>query len=243
MNGDLLERYATLMAVNSSCGVAAQPSSRLVTHFFPNFDRRHARKESDQSYAKVLPGWRSLCMVEEGTTIARGTTGLKTWEASLRLGGYLVTNPGLLDASQQTVLELGCGTGFLGVMAASLRASEQTRIVMTDLDGQVLEKAKQTVESNVDRCFTDANVELAPLDWIDVQHGQQEACCWLDNVQATLILAADIVFDPALVAPLCSVLKRALCSPISPAPVALVSSTVRNEATFAFFVSTLGTFC
>lgn len=82
-------------------------------------------------------------MLEENTTIARGTTGLKTWEASLRLAAHLFACPDILEGAN--ILELGCGTGFLGLVAANITQSPLGSTVLTDLDGQVLERARHTI--------------------------------------------------------------------------------------------------
>lgn len=53
-----------------------------------------------------------------------------------------------------------------------------------------------------------------------------------------MIIAADIVYDPELIEPLCKVLKLALTSTADeyPQPYALIASTVRNEQTYALFL-------
>ena len=42
----------------------------------------------------VHPGYASATLLESRTTIEAGTTGLRTWSASLVLAEYLITNPG-----------------------------------------------------------------------------------------------------------------------------------------------------
>lgn len=42
----------------------------------------------------VYPGYASATLLESRTTIEAGTTGLRTWSASLVLAEYLITNPG-----------------------------------------------------------------------------------------------------------------------------------------------------
>lgn len=243
INGDLLATYAMLMATANS----NQPGCRYVTHYLPG---SNSLKPSILS-TNLLPGWNMIRMEEEGTTISRGTTGLKTWEASLRLAGHLVANPDLLKCSSQdtsrkaTILELGCGVGLLGVVARYISPPDHN-IIMTDLDGEVLDKARKTAEVHWNQ---EAGLEVHSLDWIDVQEQEQTICHWLDHEAKTdIIIAADIVFDPLLIAPLCSVLARILhrggkaSDTNANLPFALIASTVRNPSTFQLFRETLEKF-
>ena len=42
----------------------------------------------------MYPGYASATLLESRTTIEAGTTGLRTWSASLVLGQYLLAHPG-----------------------------------------------------------------------------------------------------------------------------------------------------
>lgn len=248
INGDLLALYATLMATAN----AGKPGARTVTHYLPG----SGFLKDDIASMHLLPGWQAIQIEEEGTTISRGTTGLKTWEASLRLAGHLFANPSLLtnlspnETRKTTILELGCGVGFLGVVARLLSPT-QHRIIMTDLEGEVLEKTRKTVKEHWNE---NKGLEVQSLDWIEVQEEEEVICHWLDEkVKADIVLAADIVFDPSLIKPLCSVLSRILHSrkeeeePVNESkgfrwPFALIASTVRNPSTFQLFRETLASF-
>lgn len=47
----------------------------------------------------VYPGYASATLLESQTTIEAGTTGLRTWSASLVLAHYLLSNPGVNKSS------------------------------------------------------------------------------------------------------------------------------------------------
>ncbi|PWN35837.1 uncharacterized protein FA14DRAFT_172440 [Meira miltonrushii] len=240
INGDLLATYAMLMATANS----NQPGSRSVTHYLPV----SKSFTGSSSFTPLLPGWNAIQMEEEGTTISRGTTGLKTWEASLRLAGHLVAHPGLLEgpshdmSRKATILELGCGVGLLGVVARYLSPPNH-KIIMTDLDGEVLDKARKTAEEH---WYQSEGLQVHSLDWIDVQEQEQATCQWLDHeAKPDIVIAADIVFDPLLIAPLCSTLALILhrgekaSNMHANLPFALIASTVRNPSTFQLFRQTL----
>lgn len=189
----------------------------------------------------LFPGWCTIETYEDGATVTRGTTGLKTWEASLSLAAFVASNPDLLNKTlEPTILELGCGSGFLSLVAAHVVKRNKARLVLTDLDGEVLQRAQEAVEVN----DVPNNVEMCvePLDWVEVQHDDDRACKFLNELRADLILAADIVFDPSLIEPLCATLNRLMRGHGSNEviPTAYVASTVRNPSTFTQFKETLG---
>ncbi|KAJ3330682.1 hypothetical protein HDU93_000262 [Gonapodya sp. JEL0774] len=68
--------------------------------------------------------------------------GGRTWEAAFILTSYLVRNPHLVRGKR--VLELGCGTGVVGLVAAGLAARD---VVLTDLEC-MLDVARASVELN-----------------------------------------------------------------------------------------------
>lgn len=132
------------------------------------------------------------------------------------------------------ILELGSGAGFLGILCA--RLAYDADIYLTDLEGSVLDRLRETVELN--GLKNAIHVHVAPLDWFD------PAKDLLKNINATLILAADTVYDPDLVEPLAQTIRAALIgdgSPerfsgtATPVPTALVASTVRNPDTYVMF--------
>src|ERR1700759_2854981 len=49
---------------------------------------------------------------------ASGTTGLRTWEASLHLASFLLSEQGSKYIENKRVLELGAGTGLVSIMCA-----------------------------------------------------------------------------------------------------------------------------
>jgi len=89
-----------------------------------------------------------------------GTTGLRTWEAALALAEYLIVShlgrfyrfPGAIVVAGErlveeagSVLELGAGTGLVGIVAARLGAG---RVVVTDGDEGVCDALKAGLERN-----------------------------------------------------------------------------------------------
>lgn len=74
-------------------------------------------------------------------------------------------------------------------------------------------------------------MHLQPLNWLEVDSNT------LDSIAPTLILGADIIFDPDMIPALVSTIKCAL--QYHQHSQALIASTIRNEATYALFLNEL----
>jgi len=138
----LLARYISLIsqptATGAICGSSAPPTM-ISKRYFP--------VEHSPAEHSLLGSCDFVLSVEEGKAISHGTTGLKTWEASLRLAAYLVQHP-YHCAKTRRIIELGSGTGFLGLVCARLACAnggQMSNIYLTDLDGQVLERLNDNV--------------------------------------------------------------------------------------------------
>jgi 2-polyprenyl-3-methyl-5-hydroxy-6-metoxy-1,4-benzoquinol methylase len=86
-------------------------------------------------------------------------TGGWLWPAALVLCRWLATADGIQGSR---VLELGCGTGAVGLYAAALGASE---VMMTDVVPAVLALATANVELNRALWTESTHVEAAALPW------------------------------------------------------------------------------
>lgn len=90
---------------------------------------------------------KTLTLLENRALIsASGTTGLRTWDAALRLGTFLVSQEGQGFVEGKNVLELGAGTGFLSILSVLYLGAN--RILATDGDGQVIEDLKVNMMLN-----------------------------------------------------------------------------------------------
>lgn len=76
-----------------------------------------------------------------------GTTGLRTWEAALHLGSYLLSSPEALSlVKDKAVIELGAGTGLLSFMCAGYLGA--SKVISTDGDEGVVEALKDNAACN-----------------------------------------------------------------------------------------------
>lgn len=79
-----------------------------------------------------------------GLILAEGTTGMRTWEAALRLGTYCTQNPTLVQG--KSILELGAGTGFVSLLCAKCLDAQYT--FATDGDVGVVESIQTNMFLN-----------------------------------------------------------------------------------------------
>jgi predicted nicotinamide N-methyase len=83
-----------------------------------------------------------IVVAESRAIISKGTTGLTSWDSGKLFAEYIAENAGEFDG--KNVVELGCGPGL--VASAMQRLCHTRRMVVTDLDAEVLRLAVRNVE-------------------------------------------------------------------------------------------------
>ena len=114
--------------------------------------------------------------------------GLKTWTSSVLLARRLASLPRDLPEGRVRVLELGAGTGLVGIAAACAWGDDVT---LTDLP-EILQNLQTNVDTN--RELVEAHggkARVLPLDWSDNKNGPVN-----DDDRFTIILAADPLYSP-----------------------------------------------
>ncbi|CAR26655.1 ZYRO0B14916p [Zygosaccharomyces rouxii] len=152
----------------------------------------------------IKPGIRPK-IPETPRLISHGTTGHRTWEASLYLCQYLFRQDWLPQVNE--VLEIGAGTGL--VSTALALAGHQ--VTSTDGDPMVVEQLRKTFNLN------EVNIEAQVLEW-----GLQKP------PKSDLVVAADVTYDTAVIPSLGNCLRECKTT-------ALVACTIRNSETITFF--------
>jgi protein-lysine N-methyltransferase EEF2KMT len=166
-------------------------------------------------------------------------TGLRTWEASLRLAHYLYRNPHLTRS--RSVLEVGAGTGFLSTFCAAYLSPE--RLVVTDGHEDVITSLRHNVELNkpiYDAVSTRAPV-VTKLFWSDEDDMNAIIAGWDDvggqlrpNTNFDLIIGADVTYHPDACLALASTLST--LAQHNPSAIILISATQRNLETMEIFL-------
>ncbi|KAF3492194.1 uncharacterized protein GIQ15_01711 [Arthroderma uncinatum] len=78
--------------------------------------------------------------------LASGTTGFRTWDASLHLGTFLSTEAGREHVNGKNVLELGSGTGLVSLYC--LKCLGANRVLATDRDPALIANIQKCILQN-----------------------------------------------------------------------------------------------
>lgn len=169
-----------------------------------------------------------ITLLESRAIIAAGgTTGLRTWEASLHLGQYLCENPSLTRAKR--VLELGAGTGYLSILCAKYLDAEH--VVASDGSDDVINNLPDSLFLN----GLQGSTQVLPMDlkWGHALVGTEEQE-WNGGRKVDLVIGADITYDQRLIPSLVGTLHE--LSDMFPDVEILISATERNIQTFEKFL-------
>merc|ERR1719348_1992061 len=131
--------------------------------------------------------------------VPEGDTGVVVWDAAIVLAKYLQTVQAQLQS--RSVIELGSGTGAVGLSAATLGASP---VLLTDLPA-----LKDLIQHNISlnsSVISSEKCTVAPLVWGDKE--QEEKAIEVTGGQPDLILVSDCVFYSESVPPLVETLTQ-----------------------------------
>jgi len=146
--------------------------------------------------------------------VSGGTTGLRTWEPSFLVSEWLLEQ----DIQGMQVLELGAGTGLVGIIAAKKGA----KILATDGSNTVVTKLKENYKLN------NVIAETQVLRW--GEQNQSLESKW------DLILGADVTYHEEI----CSSLAKTYAIGLKQAGLGILAAPVRNEKTLEAFVMACG---
>jgi predicted nicotinamide N-methyase len=159
---------------------------------------------------------------------ASGTTGLRTWEASLHLGEYLCAQAESL-VKAKSILELGAGTGYISVLCA--RHLGASHVIATDGSEDVVDSLSTNFFLSG---FQDTSIiEGKELKWGHALMGGEDAQ-WNLGRHLDLVLGADLTYDGSAIAALVSTFGDLF--DLYRNVKILIAATVRNPTTFESFV-------
>jgi predicted nicotinamide N-methyase len=154
-------------------------------------------------------------MEQPSLLVGNGTTGFRTWEASFVLAEWILAQG---DMEGKRVLELGAGTGLVGIIAAKLGA----KVTMTDGSEAVIERLPHNAGCN------NEVVEAKVLWW-----GEDDE---LLNRDCDFIIGADITYDDEV----CVSLAETYARVVKRGGTGVLAATVRNERTLQTFRTECG---
>lgn len=171
---------------------------------------------------------RGITLLEARSLISgSGTTGLRTWEASLHLGQYLCSNPSMVRGKE--ILELGAGTGYLSILCAKYLGA--SRVVASDGSDDVINNLPDNFFLN--GLQGSSTVAAMDLKWGHALVGTEDEH-WNGSRAVDVILGADITYDQSIIPALIATLED--LSDIAPAARIVIAATQRNVWTFEAFV-------
>jgi len=167
-------------------------------------------------------------LLEDKSMISKGTTGLRTWEASLRLSEYFLQKPELCRG--KNIIELGAGIGLLSLICAKLGAKS---VIATDVNPDVIERLNLNIESNRN-ILNKENLTIPQarkLDWNEKNLDITLYKC-LD-----LIICADVIYNPENIEPLVNILSLFLNA--IPSITIILCNPLRQQSTYDLFLEQL----
>ncbi|KAF1834894.1 hypothetical protein BDW02DRAFT_316006 [Decorospora gaudefroyi] len=223
ISDDLVGAISSLLATNMPSEADSAQQKAFVTYSYPH----HAHDGStSHEYTVTLLEARSVIS-------SSGTTGLRTWEAALLLGSYLVSEIGRTAIHGKRLFELGAGTGMLSILCA--RHLSVAGVVATDGDEAVVDAIKTNLFLNgldVDDT-TRCQVRTAALKWghrVDATTFSEDYGLEVPDI----VVGADVTYDKSVIPRLVSTLREFF--DLNPALHAFISATIRNEETFETFL-------
>ena len=157
----------------------------------------------------------SMNIAEDGEGRAGEGTGLVTWDSSISLARWLELHREE-HVEGKRILELGSGTGVVGIAAALLGA---TRVLLTDLN-YTLPNTRSNVDRNRRYFRLGSSVDVAELDWFRPE-------TYPSSETFDLVIAADVVWVDQLVPGLVNALRSAAAT----GAVCLIGHQTRTTAT------------
>lgn len=145
----------------------------------------------------------ALSIILHEPSLTEDNLGLKTWTSSLLLAQRLTECRKHIPSDCSRVLELGAGTGLVGIAAACVW---KARVLQTDLP-EIVPNLLQNLAHNRDLIEEHhGRVDARTLDWTDETDVPQHA-----EEKYMVILAADPIYSPEHPKLLVSTVHRWIC--------------------------------
>ncbi|APA07550.1 hypothetical protein SS1G_00950 [Sclerotinia sclerotiorum 1980 UF-70] len=250
ISDNLMSHLSILLSTPIPSEATAAQQQSYVTYTLSSF---HPPSSSSTSPTPQTP---TITILESASLLSSsGTTGLRTWEAALHLSNYISLNPHLI--SNKTILELGCGTGFISILCAKYLSAKHVLAtdgspetltlmntslflnnltdVITPITGQIVTNKISTCELTWGHMLPTGEAETFP-DFLSSKSlpSSSSLVAGSNQTPLDLILAADVIYSPAVIPSLIVTLEDLFG--LYPAAEVLISSTIRNADTYAIFV-------
>lgn len=233
ISDDLMSLLSSLLSSNLPSETVSAQQKALVTYTFST------RPTDGSASSNELP----VTLLESRAIIASsGTTGLRTWEAALHLGNFLMSEVGNEIIRGKNVLELGAGTGLLSILCA--KYLQAARVVATDGDEAVVDAIKTNIFINeldiAEGANTQGSIESAALKWgwpLQAKAFEEDYGVGALDV----VLGADVTYDNSGIPLLVSTLRELF--DLNSSIQVVIAASIRNEKTFEAFLNACNRNC
>jgi len=236
MNEDLLNFYLNLLSeeknnsVNTNNNININSNSTIIASINNN-STMEINKDNNtwwKIYSLDKPCHNILKLLEDKSMISKGTTGLRTWEASLRLSEYFIQNPQICQ--NKNIIELGAGVGLLSLICAKLGAKS---ILATDVNHDVLQRLQQNIKAN-QLLLESENCTIPKVEKLDWNEKNLDMSEYQD---LDLIICADVIYNPENIEPFVNILSIFLKN--IPSITIILCNPLRQQSTYDLFLEQL----
>lgn len=203
--------------------------------------------QEDFCYKHYILNDTVITLKESASFISNGTTGLCSWQAAKALAEWIIMNKDIFK--EKTVLELGSGTGLLGIVTAKvcpvkrINLSDCHPVVLRVLEDNVkinhpefseLEAVDLRLQSILQDSSTGKTISVMNLPWEEVDEIVSK-----EIIETDLIIASDIVYDNTLFDDLLFTVNKIFQLNSNKCKL-IISCTERNPSTLEKFLNLLG---
>ncbi|KAF7585519.1 hypothetical protein BBP40_010737 [Aspergillus hancockii] len=218
LNANLIETWTTLISLPKPSQIDQAQQLTYIKYTAPTTSNSQETQTIISSESR-------------GLIYFSGTTGFRTWEASLHLGTYLSTPTGANHVAGKRVIELGAGTGFVSMYTA--KYLRPRFILATDREGALIGNMKDSKGRN----GLGGEFRVGAWEWgTPLVYLAEDDAEGMDKEDLTfdVALGADLTYDTDLL-PLLFATLRDLFDNYHVKEF-ILSATLRNQNTFQAFL-------